>query len=143
VAVVVDANLLVVMASGDARGPMASARIEAWITADEEIHAPELLPYEVASAFTRLVAAGSISSGQARSAWEAVQILPIVQHALTDDLHRVVDIALRLKRQSAYDAAYIALAQELDATLWTLDGPLARNARSAGFPVRLLDETNQ
>jgi predicted nucleic acid-binding protein len=143
VAVVVDANMLVVMVSGDVRQLMASEQIEAWITAGEEIHAPELLPYEVASAFTRLVAGRSISSRQARLAWEALELLPVVQHPLADDLPRVVDIALALKRRSAYDAAYIALAQELGAVLWTLDGPLARNAQSAGFPVRLLDETKR
>ena len=86
-AVVVDANLLVVMVSGDARGPMASEQVEAWITTEEEIHGPELLPYEL--------------------------------------------------------AAYIALAKQLGAVLWTLDGPLARSAQAAGFPVRLLDETNR
>lgn len=138
--VVVDANLLVVIVSGDARGPMASERLEAWLTADEELHAPELLTYELASAFTRLVAGRSISQRQVRLAWEALEALPIVQHPLSDDLPRVVDIALALKRQSAYDAAYIALAEDLGAVLWTLDGPLARNARDAGFPVRLLDE---
>ena len=138
-AVVVDANLLVVIVSGDARGPMASAQIGAWITANQEIHAPELLPYEVASALMRLVAGHAISSDQARSAWETLEILPIVQHPLSDDLPRVVDIALGLKRKSAYDAAYIALAQELGAVLWTLDRPLALNGQSAGLPVRLLD----
>ncbi|HEY1540332.1 MAG TPA: hypothetical protein VGF63_13095 [Solirubrobacteraceae bacterium] len=33
------------------------------------------------------------------------------------------------------DAACVALAQSLSAQLWTLDGPLARNARSVGLPV--------
>ena len=141
-AVVLDANLLVVLVSGDARGPMASEQIEAWITGDEEIHAPELLPYEVASALTRLVADRSISSRQAGLAWEALEVLPIVRHHLSENVLRVVAIALRLKRQSAYDAAYIALAQELGAVLWTLDGPLARDAQAAGYPVRLLEETN-
>jgi predicted nucleic acid-binding protein len=140
VAVVIDANLLVVMASGDARQLMASEQFEAWISAGEEIHAPGLLPYELASAFTRLVAARSMSSREAGLAWEALELLPIVQHPLSDDLPRVVDIALALKRQSAYDAAYIALAEDLGAVLWTLDGPLARNAQAAGVPVRLLDK---
>src|SRR5947208_10248690 len=129
------------MVSGDARQPLASERVEAWITAGEDMHAPELLPYEVASAFTRLVAGRSMSSRQAWLAWEALELIPIVQHPLSDHLPRVVDVALGLKRQSACDAAYIALAQELGAVLWTFDGPLARNARAAGFPVRLLDET--
>lgn len=139
--VVIDANLLVVMASGDARQHVVSQQVEAWITAGEEMHAPELLPYEVASAFTRLVATGSLSTRQAQLAWEDLQLIPIVQHSLSDDLPRVVSVALALKRQSAYDAAYIALAQELSTTLWTLDGPLARNARSAGLPVRLVGAT--
>lgn len=138
--VIVDANLLVVMVSGDARGPLASEQVESWITAGEDMHAPELLPYEVASALTRLVATRAMSSRQVRLAWEALSELPVVQHPLTDDLPRVVDIALRLKRQSAYGAAYIALAEDLHATLWTLDGPLAQNAKAAGFPVRLLSE---
>lgn len=139
-AVIVDANMLVVMVSGDARGPLASEQVESWITAGEDMHAPELLPYEVASALTRLVATHAMSSQQVRLAWEALSELPVVQHPLTDDLPRVVDIALRLKRQSAYDAAYIALAEDLHATLWTLDGPLAQNAKAAGLPVRLLSQ---
>jgi predicted nucleic acid-binding protein len=141
VAVVVDANLLVVMVSGDLRGPAVSEHVESWITAGEEMHAPELLPYEVASALTRLVATSAMSSRQVRLAWNALSELPVVQHPLADDVPRVVDIALRLKRQSAYDAAYIALAEDLRAVLWTLDGPLAQNAKAAGFAVRLLNET--
>lgn len=51
----------------------------------------------------------------------------------------VARIALTLERRSAYDAAYLALAQELDAELWTLDGQLARNAKSHGYPVQLIE----
>ncbi|MDY7015890.1 MAG: type II toxin-antitoxin system VapC family toxin [Cyanobacteriota bacterium] len=48
--------------------------------------------------------------------------------------------ALELSRlsRSAYDAAYIALAESLNAELWTLDSPLYRNATGLGFPVRLV-----
>jgi predicted nucleic acid-binding protein len=49
------------------------------------------------------------------------------------NVKRVVEIALALKRQNAYDAAYIALAEDLGAELWTLDGPLYRNAHGLGF----------
>ncbi len=50
-------------------------------------------------------AARSISSRQARLAWEALQLLPIVLQPLSDDLPRVVGIAFALKQQRAYDAA--------------------------------------
>lgn len=64
--------------------------------------------------------------------------LPISYHAL-NNAPSVARIALTLERRSAYDAAYLALAQELDAELWTLDGPLARNAKSHGYPVHLIE----
>jgi predicted nucleic acid-binding protein len=37
----------------------------------------------------------------------------------------------------------VALAQELDAELWTLDGPLARNAVGVDLPVRLIDASRE
>jgi predicted nucleic acid-binding protein len=62
----------------------------------------------------------------------------IVLHPL-DDAPAVVAMAQRLERSSAYDAAYIVLAQQLDAELWTLDAPLARNAGARRLPVRLIE----
>ncbi len=51
----------------------------------------------------------------------------------------MVQVALVLKRRSAYDAAYLNLADDLGAELWTLDGPLARNASAHGYPIRLIE----
>ena len=64
--------------------------------------------------------------------------MPIIYHPLTGEEARIVEIALSLSRRSAYDAAYLALAESLNAELWTLDGPLYRNAIGCGFKVRLL-----
>jgi predicted nucleic acid-binding protein len=66
--------------------------------------------------------------------------MPIVLHDL-DDGPRAIEIALLLRRESAYDASYVALAQELGAELLTLDGPLARNAGGSDLPVRLIETT--
>ncbi|MBI3978017.1 MAG: type II toxin-antitoxin system VapC family toxin [Chloroflexi bacterium] len=136
--VVVDANVLVVLASGDPRKPAAQALIRGWIETGQEMHAPTLLLYEVASGLTRLVAAGAFPVERIAEAWQTVVALPITYHPLQADGDQVVTIALRLGRQSAYDAAYLALARRLGAALWTFDGPLARNAVGYGFPVHLI-----
>jgi predicted nucleic acid-binding protein len=108
-----------------------------WLQQNTPLHAPHLLPYEVANALTRSIVAGQFSEADLAPALDSLGNLPIVYHALSYN-PRVVEIALSLRRQSAYDAAYIALAESLNAELWTLDSPLYRNAAGLGFPVRLI-----
>lgn len=135
--VVLDANALVVLVLDRRRAPVVDARLREWKEAAEELHAPELLRYEIANALARAVAGGQLSIDGVSSAWKLITAVPVTLHRL-DDGGALVHIAQRLERKSAYDAAYIALAERLGAELWTLDGPLARNAGSRGFPVRLI-----
>ena len=104
------------------------------------LHGPDLITYELASAMAGLLAAGQIADDDIDETWRTMSAVPITLHRLIQG-PAVVRVANLLHRRSAYDAAYIALAQALDAELWTLDGPLARNARGAGLPVRLVDES--
>lgn len=131
--------MVVVLASGDPRKSAAQERIRDWVEASEDLHAPELLPYEVANALTRLVAARALPAERVAEAWLAILTVPITYHPIRRQGERVISLALRLGRQSAYDAAYLALAQDLQAELWTFDGPLARNATGLGLPVRLIE----
>lgn len=55
--IVVDANLLVALISGDPRGHRVSQMFLQWVDENAELHAPALARYEVVSALTRLIAA--------------------------------------------------------------------------------------
>lgn len=136
--VVLDSNVLVAMVTRDQRAESVGRYVKALGEAGEALHAPRLLRYEVANALTRKVVAGEIDIEDAARGWRQIVAMPIMLHDL-DDGPAVIEIALKLRRESAYDAAYVALAQGLDAELLTLDGPLARNAAGTALPVRLLD----
>lgn len=136
--VVLDSNVAVALALDAERAPAIEARLRAWEDAGESLHAPTLFRFEVASALTRNIVAGKIDAADAKVAWQRIVAIEISLHGLTDG-PAVIAVARRLKRESAYDASYVALAQELDAELWTLDGPLARNAAGSGLPVRLIE----
>lgn len=101
------------------------------------------LPYHVANNLTRLVASGLFPFEQVNETWLAVTTIPVIHHALQTGEERVVTAALSLHRQSAYDVACVALAQELAAELWSLHGPLARNASEVGVPVHLIEQEDR
>jgi predicted nucleic acid-binding protein len=133
-AIVIDANLLIVMVNNDSRREQVLTQFRQWLESEMPIQAPALLPYEFANALTRSIVAQQFQSDDLAPAFEFMAQLPITYHPLTLN-SRVVEIALSLGRQNAYDAAYLALAELLNAQFWTLDRPLCRNAQSLGFPV--------
>lgn len=137
-AAVIDASLLVAFVSGDERGDWVGAKLLDWQEQRVALHAPWLAAYEIASALTQLVAAHRFPSAEVGGAWADILALPVTYHEATD-VPGMVTVARRLKRRSAYDAAYLALGERLGAALWTLDGPLARNAADIGYQVQLLD----
>ncbi|MDQ2741880.1 MAG: type II toxin-antitoxin system VapC family toxin [Chloroflexota bacterium] len=97
----------------------------------------------MANSLTRLIASGPLPSDRAAATWQSTSSLPITYHPLHSGGSRVIETALRLQRRSAYDAAYLELAEQLGAELWTFDGPLARNAGALGFPVHLIEQEDR
>jgi predicted nucleic acid-binding protein len=136
--VVIDANALIALIAREPESEAVTVHVAGWIGDGVELHAPELARYEIANALTRKVSHGEVQADDLSAIWAELDALPIVYHPLVDGVE-TISLAITLERRSAFDATYVALARGLDAELWTLDGPLARNAASHGLPVSLID----
>ncbi|HEY8756074.1 MAG TPA: type II toxin-antitoxin system VapC family toxin [Candidatus Dormibacteraeota bacterium] len=134
--IVLDASVVVAAATASLQHTAAREHLDKWVAAAEDLHVPHLFIYEVASAVTGLEAEGQLSHRMHDDVWDLIDVLDLTFHPPSGG-PALVAMARRLGRRSAYDAAYIDLALQLTAELWTLDGKLARNAASLGFPVTL------
>lgn len=101
----------------------AGQRIERRIYShNESLHAPHLLDLEVAQVLRRLVREGTISAQRANQAIEDLIDLRITRYPHFVLLPRIWLLRHNL---SAYDAAYVALAERLGVPLLTRDGRLS------------------
>lgn len=91
------------------------------------LHAPHLLDIEVAQVLHRYVAAGAIDRLRGRAALTDLIEFPLRRYRHDVLLPRVWELGANL---TAYDAAYVALAEALDAPLLTRDRRLAAAAGS-------------
>jgi predicted nucleic acid-binding protein len=89
-----------------------------------EVHAPFLLDIEVVNALRRLIRQKELDEERATSGLRWFFDLGIERHHGEEIVWRA--FALR-NSLSAYDAAYVAVAEYLDAPLLTADGRLARS----------------
>jgi predicted nucleic acid-binding protein len=101
----------------------------------EDLHAPHLIDIEVVSALRGLVLGGRISESRAMDALTDHGDLPITRWGSTDH-HRRASLGLR-DNVTAYDAAYLVLANELECPLLTRDGRLGRGL-SVGVGVEVI-----
>lgn len=97
----------------------------------ETLHTVHLLDVEFAQVLRRLVRDGTVSARRAEEAVEDLAALRIVRYAPVLLLSRVWRLRQNL---SAYDAAYVALAEKLQAPLITRD---RRMAAAPGHAARV------
>jgi len=106
-------------------------KMEEWEQQNGELLVPTLWSYEVASTLRKAVATRSISAEEAVEDLQDLLSMSIRQVPPTLALHQQALIwAGRLNQIVAYDAAYLALAEEEDAEFWTADRRIADAARN-------------
>jgi predicted nucleic acid-binding protein len=115
--IVVDASV-VASALGDDGSDGDRARARLW---DEVLAAPHLIDLEVGSVWRRLVATGDMDVRRAGLAFTDLADLPIRRAPHVELLPRCWELRNNL---TIYDAAYVALAEALGATLVTADARL-------------------
>jgi len=133
VRVVVDSNLLVALFVQLDYSTQARARFRDWVWQGVEIFAPQLWFYEAISTLRKLSALRRLSADEALKAADELGHLEVQAVEPSSELgRRALSWADRLNQVAAYDAAYLAVAESLEAEFWTADQRLARNATSLG-----------
>lgn len=116
--VVVDSSIVVALLLESVNGPV-HQRLEH----EDVLAAPHLIDLETLSALRSLVRRGDLSAAAGTKGVEMLAAVPIDRHEHTALRPRVWSLRDNV---SAYDAAYVALAELLGAPLLTTDGRLAR-----------------
>jgi predicted nucleic acid-binding protein len=132
--VVTDASLLVALVVPLDCSLAAEQLFDEWLAQAATLLAPSLWRYEVPSALRRLIAAGALTRLQAQRGLDTLAGLGIEDVPATPKLQaRALDLASALGQGSAYDAAYLAIAEAHKAHLYTADRRLANRAHQLGL----------
>ncbi|MGH7090797.1 MAG: type II toxin-antitoxin system VapC family toxin [Stellaceae bacterium] len=126
--IVIDASAILESLLGT---PAAEAVEERLFQPAQTVHAPHLLDLEIAQVLRRYASARLIEPEHCVAALQAYSDLPILRHMHAPLLLRIWELRNNF---TAYDAAYVALAEALGATLVTRD---RRLASAAGHHARI------
>ena len=117
--IVADASAVIEVILNSAAGEDIAARL---LDPTETIAAPSLVDVEVLQVLRRYNLSGDLDAERGEQAVEDFLALPIVRYPHELLVPRIWELRHNL---TAYDAAYVALAEALDATLLTRDAHMA------------------
>jgi predicted nucleic acid-binding protein len=126
--IVIESSAMVDALVGDPANPNLLA-----LLADEELHAPALLDFEVASALRGHALGGKLDPARLDEDVEDFIAFRIQRHPMTDLLGHILDLRDNF---TVHDAAYLVLAQALEATIVSADAKLSE-AKRLSIDVRV------
>jgi predicted nucleic acid-binding protein len=122
--IVLDASIVVELVTN---GPLSALLRRNLAERSDAFIVPHLLDLEVASALRKLAAGGRIDSHRTAQCLSDLAALPVERYPHTPLLPRIWQLRHNF---TAYDAAYIALAEETNSTLYTSDSKLCDGHRA-------------
>ncbi len=117
--IVIDASVVLDL---QLRSASAAAIEDRIFGAQPSLHCPHLLDLEVVQVLRRHERQGGLDAKRAQEALQDLEALPLVRYPHEPFLERIWTLRASM---TAYEAAYIALAEALQAPLLTRDGRLA------------------
>ena len=136
--VVVDASVAVKWLIAEALSEEALVLVRSWARDGIAVIAPYLMPAEVSNALHKRVVSQELSVAAASDLMETL-LASGIELQETPLIHvRAIELASELGQRAAYDAHYLALAEQLDCEMWTADARFYRAARSSSERIRLL-----
>lgn len=131
--IVVDSNIAVALFLILPYSKSAQDKYIAWVKHDENLIAPTLFEYEVASILRRNVNAGILTPPESLAQLDNILSTHIQIFSPTLSLHRsALTWAARIGQAKTYDAHYLALAAQENAEFWTADKRLVNGVRQLG-----------
>ncbi len=128
--IVVDANVAVALAISTPYSAQAHQQMKVWQDNEDELLAPALWRYEVMTAIRKAAVLNIISPEKAEEALALIFALNIKQIPPNSRQYQnIYKWAVKLKQSQAYDAVYLALAEQLGAEFWTADKRLANRTK--------------
>jgi predicted nucleic acid-binding protein len=122
--IVLDASVVVELLTN---GTLADSIRHELFGREESFIVPHLIDIEVMSALRRLVAGQQIDSHRSRQLLAGLAALPAERYAHTPLIGRIWELRHNF---TAYDAAYIALAEATNSVLYTCDEKLRKGHRA-------------
>jgi predicted nucleic acid-binding protein len=117
----VDASLALKLVLSEAYSDLAHSEWQNWLRSGVEITTPDLFTYETTSVVRHRVFRKELTQSEADEALEILAALEITYHHPAAIRQQAWDLARTFNRPTAYDAFYLALAQQEGCPFWTGD----------------------
>lgn len=119
--VCVDSGVVLKLVLDEPDSDQAEALWAGWIEAGRQPVAPYLFAFEITAVLRKHVYRGTLTDAEGRHALQQALAFDVVLLS-PDGLHlRAWSLAARFNLSTAYDAHYLALAEELGCEFWTSD----------------------